>query len=121
MARTKAIFEKVFALPLHSPATATTKVRSRDADAAGPQSSLQLVFESVESGILDKDILASRQTREAASLRAFSEGLSTQWQSFRDLHDWLFAKHNAYASSRLTTASDAGNNKAVDAAVLQTY
>jgi hypothetical protein len=95
MDRTRCIFEKVLNLP--------EKGHNFDAklDRFFPDKRYELSFESVDSGIADESILKARVDREKQSLHSFETNLADKWDSFQELHDWLFTKHDAYSSKRL--------------------
>lgn len=86
MDRTRAIFDKVFSLPL----TPFSKPPS-----------IQLQYESVPSGIIDPEILQARRDREQQSLKNFQGQVALNWKSISDLYHWLYVDHNAYATKRL--------------------
>lgn len=102
VARTKAVFEAVFALPEHH-------------NVAMRKKAYPLSFEAVEDG-LDADALQARQAREAASLRTFTEVTQRQFSTMLALHNWLFSAHGAYAAKRHSEP-----RTVPDAALLKSY
>lgn len=91
MPRTRAIFSHVFGLPRRAGGHSALKRK------------FELSFIAVEAG-LGPDFLQARVTREAASLETFVQRTKTLFSSMRELHDYIFEKHGAYASSRLLQA-----------------
>ena len=131
MGRTKAIFDKVFSLPLmaskdHSLSTWSNFLiwyRSFGillfGDLYYHHKHVSLEYVSVESGISDAAILEARTSRELKSLQSFLKFVAPQWQSFHQLHNWLFTQHSAYAASRLINQDQ--NRKQVDQEALKSY
>lgn len=78
---------------------------------------LSLDFEAVESGISDPMIYQARVDREQKSLKSFNQQLKEKWQTWEELHHWLFTEHNAYASQRLSQKK----RNIIDSEVLKTY
>ena len=104
MARTRAMFTRVFDLP----------ARSSGRAAIGRRWTLEFV--EVPSG-LDPATLAAREEREKASLAAFERETSRKLgHSMQDLHHFMFQMHSDYASSRLTQPREP-----LDPKVLATY
>jgi len=98
MPRTRAIFEKVFAL---APVPALGHYN--------------LTFVEVPNDGVPADALAARKARESQSLAGFWNN-TARMQSMRDIHRFLFQKHMAYASSRLLK-----DREPVDPSALSTY
>lgn len=130
MPRTQAIFERVFSLPLrsassmlgHSHHSVTSSFRGwftwcKESAVFENDNSLQLEFEPVGDGIEDAEVLKGRNAREKASLDSFVTKVSPQWHSFTQLHNWIFTKHQAYASERLVKSKTVE----MDPAVLKSY
>lgn len=128
MPRTKAIFEKVFSLPLKKSQDYPMITWDdfihwyRSVELLGKHfychKAVELEFVSVEAGIADQKILQSRSEREMKSLQSFLHNVAPQWTSFHQLHGWLFTKHNAYASSRFKQQD---KNTQVDQEALKSY
>jgi hypothetical protein len=111
MDRTRRIFETVLNLP--------EKGHNYDArlDRFFPDKRYELSFEAVNSGISDESTLKARVDREKQSLESFETNLANKWDSFQELHDWLFTKHEAYSSKRLLKP----RSTVVNDALLKTY
>lgn len=88
MPRTRAIFSHVFGLPRRAGGHSALKRK------------FELSFVAVDAG-LAPDFLQARVAREAASLETFVQRTKALFGSMRELHDYVFEKHGAYASSRL--------------------
>lgn len=103
MKRVRAIFEKVFSLP--SVAGGPNPLRTQ----------YDVVYLEVASG-LDASILKAREAREKESLRTFIETNGDAFRTMVELHEFIFRRHNAYSSVRLTK-----EREAVSAEVLASY
>ncbi len=62
-------------------------------------------------------MLKARREREKKSLQVFQTEVIGKWDTFQELHDWIYTEHDAYASKRLTNLK----LKAVEEEVLKTY
>jgi hypothetical protein len=115
MDRSKAMFEVVFALPLKrlsgNPVEALLSVIF-----GGSRSNYRITYDTVADG-LEGDVLEKRREREQASLRAFLSSTQYQFHDMKELHQWIFTKHAAYASSRLTKQ----RTPVLDSATLKSY
>lgn len=98
MPRTRAIFEKVFAL---APEPAFGRYN--------------LTFVEVPNDGVAADALAARKEKEAQALPGFRNNTAGM-VSMRDMHRFLFQKHMAYASGRLLR-----DREPVDPKALSTY
>lgn len=98
MQRTRLIFEKVFALEPQ------------------PTSAPYLLdFVEVPNQGLEGEVLAARKAREAKSAAGFVDSVR-EITSMRQMHEFVFSKHMAYASKRLVK-----DRQPVDVKALQTY
>jgi len=96
MARVRAMFQHVFALPRDS----LTSSSSINGATCQPPASPKLFFAEVLSG-LEPALLEVRKTREAASLASFQDQKHA-YTTLQELHYYMFQEHAAYAASRLT-------------------
>lgn len=103
MGRTRAIFSHVFNLP------------RRTGGHGALTRKFTLGFVSVPA-CLPLDTLQARIAREAESLDGFVKKNKALFSSMRELHDYIYEKHGAYASSRLVH-----ERKPLNPAVLATY
>ena len=103
MPRTRAMFTKVFDLPGRAGGRRPLG-RRWDID-----------FVEAAAG-LDGATLEAREKREKASLATFVRDTSAAFGSMRELHDFLYSKHSAYASMRLSRPREK-----LDPKVLATY
>eukprot|EP01033_Poteriospumella_lacustris_P006320 gene6320-4535_t len=65
-----------------------------------------------------------RREKEQKSLEGFLTHVAPQWATWYDLHVWLFAEHNAYASKRLQADADPAKAKPLspeEQLLLKTY
>lgn len=126
MERTKAIFEKVFSLPLdlNSPPSAGSLASQHCADPRCLRFSFQSVGKLLltatrllspfdissyltllylillkEAGV-SNDIYVARSSRERTSLQNFLRDSSLKFNTLTELQSWLFTQHNAYAAVR---------------------
>lgn len=83
IARTQAIFERVFSLPRH-PDTAVV---------------WSLDFEAVPDSGLTQEIWTARRAKEEASLSLWKQ-VSNRFMSLQDLSEWLFKDHPCYAAGK---------------------
>jgi uncharacterized SAM-binding protein YcdF (DUF218 family) len=114
MARTKAMFQHVFDLPLETITTTTTTSSNRCSAMCPVRAPPKLHFIEVGSG-LDPALLKVRRAREQVSLAAFEAGKHA-YSDLEQLHTYMFTQHAAYATSRLTHA-----RAPLDKDVLATY
>lgn len=113
MPRTRAIFEKVFSLPLDSSASSRFSTQSCD----WHHSCLRLNFEAVPSG-LAPEVDASRRAREKKSLESFQVLASSgKFTTFGELQRWMFSEHSAYSAAR----HKQHQKEELDNEVLKTY
>jgi hypothetical protein len=105
MDRTRSIFETIFSLPLSLPSSYFS-----------PSPRYTLEFIEVDSLLASPEILKARQEREKQSLHFFLTNTKTFWRTFNELHQWIFTKHTAYASSRFLSQAER-----LDEKTLQTY
>ncbi len=63
-------------------------------------------------------IFESRSMKEKQSLQSFIKNIRGKFHNLRDLHDWLFTQHNAYA---LSLRMNAKNNKPINPELLKSY
>ncbi len=128
MPRTQAIFNRVFSLPMQSQSAFEHEQHSMSSSfknffsfcgdhVQDYRTNIELEFEAVGDGIDDAEVLNGRNSREKASLESFLSKVSPQWHSFSQLHTWIFTKHQAYASDRLTKVK----TLEMDPAVLKSY
>jgi uncharacterized SAM-binding protein YcdF (DUF218 family) len=103
MDRTRDIFNYIFALPKYRIHGIKSKKYS-------------LFYETVGSA-LEPTSLQSRKVKEKASLLSFQEDTKHEFACMLDLHQWIFTKHSAYASSRHSKPRPKVN----DAALLKSY
>lgn len=114
MDRSRSIFQYVFSLP-------DPKRRSGVGSFFGLDNNpYNLQFVSAASGINDVSVLEKRRARERSSLVSFERNTVGRFSSLKDLHSFIFADHNAYASTRVTQ-KDYHNAETVDPEVLATY
>ena len=131
MPRTKAIFERVFSLPLMAskdyPMSSFTDFERwyrsipflfLPAYHHYQKKEVILEFIAVDAGISDQQTLQARSERELKSLQSFIRNVSPKWESFHQLHQWIFTQHSAYAASRLL---DKNRHAQVDKETLKTY
>ncbi len=94
MPRTRAIFDKVFALPFGEPGA------RGGAGPVGCDEKYHLEYETVEDA-LPADALEARLAREAQSLAQWLQ-TARRFRTLGELHRWLHFEHGAYATARLT-------------------
>lgn len=102
MARTRAVFGHVFAVP------------PRDGE---PPTSYSLEFFEVDDR-LERDVMEARLAKEALAVPKFASG--GPWQSatptLRALHEWIHQENTAYASKRLLE-----ERRPIDPELLKSY
>lgn len=115
MARVEAIFTTIFNLPMASSTLQSTGTGT----GIGIDSKYHLKFESVDD-ILSPSILLLRENREKTSLSHFTSKTVPLLHSLSDVHHFLFWKHSAYSSQRLT---DEGQHEVeiIDPELLKSY
>ena len=101
MDRARAYFDAVFSLPR--------------GDCSSTNANLEMEYEAVGPG-LEGEVLRSRIEREQESLRNFLDVTRREFSSMSELHEFLYAKHLAYSSSRLLRGHDE-----IDPKVKQSY
>lgn len=100
MPRTQAIFSHIFSLPLTRTTAYTNDDDTNSKTVSNKAASkYELKFESVASG-LDEKVLELRTQREAASLQRYLEKTQFMYRDLRELHEYIFRRHNAYATAR---------------------
>lgn len=99
MPRTREIFQRVFALPMHDN-DQENKRRWFGGSNSDDTDAYTLTFESVPNIGLSDDVLREREAREAASLEAFKKGPVSRVRSMQDLHRFMHTTHNAYRIDR---------------------
>lgn len=82
MARTQAIYRWIFEL---GPRPAARPYR--------------LWFEAVPDDCLDPKVLALRQAKEEASLRAFEAGPLVRMRTLAEVHEFIFQRHSGYTAA----------------------
>lgn len=105
MKRVEAIFKHVFSLPNVAVSNGVTD---------NPYS---LDFVEVDAYLPD-DILNSRTKRETESLDNFQHHTGALFQTFEELHNWIYSQHNAYASTRLLKSRQ---HEILDEITMKTY
>lgn len=99
MARVRATFTSIFSLPsLPHP---STHAGSSNDQHAPSREEYSLKFESV-SNHLAPAVLELREKRERQSLKTFAATTAPSLRHLADVHQFLFMKHKAYSSERLT-------------------
>ena len=123
MPRTKSIFTKVFSLPEHTILTSDNNIDNifswffLNSNTVAPPP-ITLKFEEVSAGIDDKDTLAARLSREVQSLESFNTNVAPLWNTFQELHLWLYKQHDAYRAQRLINTK---NNSKLTEDILKSY
>ena len=124
MPRTRAMFERVFSLPPSSSSSPSSFSSSSSSSSSSLSSSsshchpfqlIDIQFVEVAPGLMEP-VLSARIEREKQSLDTFISETSKQFHTFRELHEFMFSRHGAYASSRLLQ-----ERKPLDPNVLSTY
>lgn len=112
MPRTKAIFDFVLSLPSSAISTTFPHVLRNWFG----KSSYAITYLEAGAGIPDEHLLQVRMEKEANALAQFTNNIVPSITSFQALHLWLFTKHGAYSTSRLTVV-----HADIPADLLKTY
>lgn len=103
MDRTRAIFDTVFSLCQYdtflSGCYLSLFLPDRVRSVLYP-SAYSLQYIPVEHGMNDNTMLSSRISREAKSLDSFIHSTKKEWNTFEQMHQWIFTQHAAYATKR---------------------
>ena len=115
--RTQAIFDFVFTLPLREKQSLWNLFASDNAYA--------ISYKAADAGIDDAKLLQLRQDKETRALKSFLLDVVPVIHTFREMHQWLFTQHSAYAANRLVEHRNEGgsNNRLneVSSELLKTY
>lgn len=114
MPRVKAIFTTIFRLPRHAQSQLPSSSSS-----PSPSGSCDYIlhFEEV-ADLLEPSVLKLREARESQSLHTFTTQTAHMLHSLPDAHRFLFLRHGAYSSERLT---DAFVGETIIPALLESY
>ena len=119
MPRTKAIFNFVFGLP-YSNSEGGKLGGGGGGDGLCSSQAYRLAFKAAAAGVSDEHLLQVRRDKEASALAQFESSLKPQLRSFREMHKWIFTKHNAYSTARLVS-SNVSNVSDIPVDLLKTY
>lgn len=108
MPRVQQIFSTIFRLP---------QICHKSTVESSSTDSYVVQYEAV-SDLLEPTVLELRQTRENHSLQTFVGKTAPMFSCLKDVHNFIFLKHNAYSTERLTSGH---KEEKIDPNLLKSY